>query len=261
MEARNMKRYRLGLVSAALCAMTIAGKGVFAADEPAWVAPMKAVHAKGKGVKGSVSQIGDSITYTMAFLSFLSWNKPEGFESVTGYINCAQTRERKGGEHCNYSGWTSGDGLSKIKQVLDAEKPEIAVIMYGTNDVTKGVPLDTYHKNMAAIIDACTEAGCVPIVSTIPPYPGKDDKAKALNEELKKVAAEKKVPLVDYYAAVLERQPGEAWNGTLLGKGDVHPSGGESHVFTDDNLKKCGYALRNYVTLKAMKDVIEKAFK
>ncbi|MBI3828274.1 MAG: SGNH/GDSL hydrolase family protein [Planctomycetes bacterium] len=253
--------FRFALVAATLVLMCAGSVQVRAADEPAWVAPMKAVHAKGKGVKGSVSQIGDSITFTMAFMSFLAWNKPAGFEAVTGYINGAQTRERKGAEHCNYSGWTSGDGLSKIKQVLDAEKPEIAVIMYGTNDVTKGVPLDTYRKNMAAIIDACTEAGCVPIVSTIPPYPGKDDKAKALNEELKKLVGEKKVPLVDFYAAVVERQPGEAWNGTLLGKGDVHPTGGESQVFTEDNLKKCGYALRNYVTLVALKDVIEKAFK
>jgi len=65
---------------------------------------------------------------------------------------------------------------------------------------------------------------------------------------------------VDFYAEILARQPGTAWNGTLLGNGDVHPTGGKNLDFSEDNLKKCGYALRNYATLKAMKEVIEKCF-
>lgn len=247
-----------------ICGLVLMAAGCIgrahAEAEPEWVAAMKAVHAKGTAQKGSVSQIGDSITYTKAFLAFLAWNKPEGFAAVNGRVNGKLLNDRKGPEHSNYSGWTAGEGLSKIKGVLANEKPEIAVIMYGTNEVTKGVGVEQWQKNMGAIIDACLEAGCVPILSTIPPYPGKDDKAQALNAAAKKLATEKKIPLVDYYAAILERQPGTAWDGTLLGKGDVHPTGGENHVFTEDNLKKCGYALRNYVTLKAMNEVIEKCF-
>jgi len=166
---------------------------------------------------------------------------------------CARARARS-----NYSGWTAGDGLSKVKAVIAAEKPEMAVIMYGTNEVTKGVSPDEWLKNMTQIVDACLEAGCVPILSTIPPYPGRDAQAQAINAKAKQLAQEKKIPLVDYYAAILEKQPGTAWDGTLLQKGDVHPSGGENFNFTDENLKKCGYALRNFVTLKVMKDVIEK---
>lgn len=244
-----------GLVLAAVCAGSARAEG-----ETEWVAAMKAVHAKGTAQKGSVSQIGDSITYTKAFLSILAWNKPQAFPAVNGRVNGGFCNERKGPEHSNYSGWTAGDGLGKIKGVLANEKPEIAIIMYGTNEITKGVALEQWQKNMTAIIDACMVAGCVPIVSTIPPYPGKDDKAQALNAALMKLAAEKKIPLIDFYTAILERQPGTAWDGTLLGKGDVHPTGGENHVFTEENLKKCGYALRNYVTLKAMNDVIEKCF-
>ena len=37
------------------------------ADEPAWVAPMKDVHAKFKGTPGTLATFGDSITVTMAF--------------------------------------------------------------------------------------------------------------------------------------------------------------------------------------------------
>jgi lysophospholipase L1-like esterase len=130
--------------------------------------------------------------------------------------------------------------------------------MYGTNDVTKGVAVDVYEKNMTAIVDACMEAGCIPIVSTIPPYMNKEAQVKALNDTVKKIAAAKKIPLVDFHAAILERQPGTDWNGTLLGKGDVHPSGGDNFKFDEANLKTCGYALRNFVTLKVMQQVVEK---
>jgi lysophospholipase L1-like esterase len=230
------------------------------AGDADWVAAMKEVHAKNKAEKGSVSQIGDSITYTKAFLAGLAWEKPADFKAVTDRVNGKLLNDRKGPEHCNYSGWTAGDGLGKIKNVLASQKPEIAVIMYGTNDANKGVSAADYEKNMTAIVDACLEAGCVPIMSTIPPIMNKDAKVKELNDVVTKIAAAKKVTLVDFHAEILARQPGTAWNGTLLGNNDVHPTGGKNLDFSEDNLKKCGYALRNYLTLKAMKEVIEKCF-
>ena len=232
--------------------------GALSADE--WIEAMKVVHAKKTSIKGSVSQVGDSITYSMAFLSGVgSALKSPEWKTLTDRVDAEALKSRKGAEHNNYSGWTAADGRSRIQATLAREKPEMAVIMYGTNDLTKGVPLPEYEKNMTAIVDSCIEAGCVPILSTIPPYPGREQQAVAFNDVVKKIAAAKKIPLVDFHAAILERQPTE-WNGTLLGKGDVHPTGGDNFNFTDENLKKCGYALRNYVTLKAMQQVIEKCF-
>lgn len=226
----------------------------------AWIQAMKAAHAKKTSTKGSVCQVGDSITYSMAFLAGAgaALKAPE-WKSVTDRVDAETLRTRKGAEHNNASGWTAADGRGRIQATLARERPEMAVIMYGTNDVTKGVPLAEYEKDMTAIVDACLGAGCVPIISTIPPYPGKEKEAVAVNDIVKKIAAAKEIPLVDFHAAILERQPA-AWNGTLLGKDDVHPTGGDNFNFSDDNLKKCGYALRNYVTLKVMRQVIEKCF-
>ena len=241
--------------------MIAASVAASAADED-WAAAMKAVHVKGGALRGSVSQIGDSITYTKAFLAGMAWGEPKGDEwkAVNARINGKLLNDRKGAEHCNYSGWTSGDGAGKIKGVIAAEKPEIAVIMYGTNDANKGTSPAAYEQNMNAIVDACLQAGCIPIMSTIPPILNKDAKVGELNAIVKKIAAGKKVPWVDFHAEILARQPGTGWDGTLLGKGDVHPSGGNNFDFTEGNLKVCGYALRNYITIKAMKDVIEKCF-
>lgn len=229
-----------------------------------WVEPMKAVHAKGTSQKGSVSQIGDSITYTKAFLAGLAWNPPQGGEwkPLLDRVDRKLLNERKGPEHCNFSGWTAADGLAKVKNVLAAEKPESAVILYGTNDAGKGVKAADYEKNMTAIIDACLEVGCIPLLSTIPPILNKEARAKEMNDVVQKLAADRKVPLVDFHAEILARQPGTAWNGTLLGNNDVHPSatGGKLLDFSEANLKVCGYALRNYVTCKALKEIIEKCF-
>jgi len=142
--------------------------------------------------------------------------------------------------------------------VLAAEKPEMAVVMYGTNDVGKNVALAEYEKNLGAIIDACLGAGCIPLLSTIPPIMNKDAKVGEFNAIIKKIAAGRQIPLMDFHAEILARQPGTGWNGTLLGKDDVHPSGGKNFDFSEENLKVCGYALRNYITCRLMKTVIEK---
>ena len=231
-----------------------------AAEEP-WVAAMKAVHAKGTAQPGSVSQIGDSITYSKAFLAGLAWGEAKGPEwEVLKRLTVKDFNERKGAEHANYSGWTAADGLAKVPTVLAAEKPAIAVIMYGTNDLRKQVTLADYEKNMKAIIDLCLKAGCIPIMSTIPPQLGQDALVQSFNAAIKKIAAEAKIPLVDFHAEILSRQPGTAWNGTLLGKDDVHPSGGANFDFSESNLKACGYALRNYLTCRALKQVLEKCY-
>lgn len=231
-----------------------------AVEEP-WIAAMKAVHATGKAQPGSVSQIGDSITYSKAFLAGLAWGEAKGPEwEALKRLTVKDFNERKGAEHGNYSGWTAADGLAKLPAVLATEKPVIAVIMYGTNDVRKQVTPADYGKNLTAIIDLCLKAGCIPIISTIPPQLGQDAQVQAYNALIRKLATETRIPLVDFHGEIISRQPGTAWNGTLLGKDDVHPSGGANFDFSEGNLKVCGYALRNYLTCRALKQVIERCF-
>lgn len=230
------------------------------AEEP-WVAAMKAVHAKGLARAGSVAQIGDSITYSKAFLAGLAWGEAKGPEwEPLKRLDLKALNERKGAEHGNFSGWTAADGLARLPAVLAAQKPAIAVIMYGTNDVRKQVAPADYAKHLRAIVAACLAAGCIPIVSTIPPQVGQDAPVAAINALVRTIAAEAQVPLVDFHAGILARQPGTAWNGTLLGKDDVHPSGGANFDFSEANLAVCGYALRNWLTCRALKQVVERCF-
>ena len=61
------------------------------------------------------------------------------------------------------------------------------------------------------------------------------------------MALKYRVPLVDYHAAILERRPGRSWDGTLISKDGVHPTAGKTHVYSEENLRVSGYALRNWV--------------
>ena len=232
----------------------------------AWIAAMQDVHDSGisKGaVSGQVTQIGDSITYSMAFLSGMKYGKPSGsaWQVLRDHIDGDLIHSRKGTAHANYSGWKSADAAAAISSVLAAHDSEIAILMLGTNDVLNDISINSYETNMRAIIDICLDAGCIPIISTIPPSNAKPlSTIQSFNVIIKEIADEYKLPLIDYYAAILERQAGSAWDGTLISGDGIHPtnpSGSDLWDFSDSNLKINGYALRNYLTCQKMLEVIE----
>ncbi|MHC4250167.1 MAG: SGNH/GDSL hydrolase family protein, partial [Planctomycetota bacterium] len=131
---------------------------------------------------------------------------------------------------------------------------EVALIMIGTNDVRGNKVPSGYEKGLDTLIAKLLAASCVPIISTIPPMRNKDAGVKEANEIIRKLAAKHKLPLVDYHEEIMKRRPTD-WDGTLISKDGVHPSGGKTQVFTEENLKTSGYALRNYVTFMKFREV------
>ena len=88
---------------------------------------------------------------------------------------------------------------------------------------------------------------------------GQPDLAKAYNVGLRELARAKQVPLIDYEAEILRRRPDD-WNGTLLGKNDVHPTAGKGEVNsasepTEENLKNSGYLLRGWLSVRKIAEV------
>src|SRR2546422_11219454 len=78
-------------------------------DDPSWVAPMKKVHAKFTGEKGTFAHFGDSITITMAFWSSLQGGgknmNPEAeaaFKQVKGTMKADCWSKWKGPEFGNH---------------------------------------------------------------------------------------------------------------------------------------------------------------
>jgi hypothetical protein len=82
----------------------------------------------------------------------------------------------------------------------------------------------------------------------MPPHPGREALARSYNLELRSLARSRKLPLIDYEREILGRRP-DNWDGTLLGKGDVHPTADRAGVRptsapTAQNLRESGYLLR-----------------
>src|SRR6202035_4124467 len=108
--------------------------------------------------------------------------------------------------------------------------------------------------------------------TTIPPRHGMEKKAEAFAQAARLVARETGVPLIDFHAEILKRRPDD-WDGalekfsaykdydvpTLLSRDGVHPSLPRKFQddYSDEGLRCCGYALRNYLTLLQYAEVID----
>jgi lysophospholipase L1-like esterase len=249
-----------------------------AADEPAWVKPMKETHAKFTGKPGTLALFGDSITVSKAFWAPLGYNPkdlpPEiakSLEVVKKHMLAECWDKWRGAGYGNDGGQTAKWAEDNIDAWLKKLNPECAVVMFGTNDITRSDE-KSYDKQMRTVVEKCLKNGTVVILTTIPPRAGAEDKAKALAEAARTIAADFKLPLIDYHAEILKLRPDD-WNGSMLKfkelakdvyqvptlvSGDgVHPSYPSKHAdYSADALKSNGYQLRSVLTLHAYADVI-----
>jgi lysophospholipase L1-like esterase len=142
-----------------------------------------------------------------------------------------------------------------LDELLAMKKPEVALIMLGTNDISgKRVP-QNYETGLTEIVRKCLDAHCVPILSTIPPRRDHDEAVAEANEIIKKIALSEQIPLVDYHAEIIRRQPDGAWLGTLISDDGVHPTGEKTNVYDEENLQIDGYALRNWLSFLKLREV------
>ena len=237
----------------------------FTSDAPApgWVEEMKKVHGNFKGKHGTIAEYGDSITLTMAFFTPLQYEiknaSPEMLQAqelLKKYLVADCWRNWKGAAFGNEGGTTSQWGLQGIGGWLAKQNPEIALVMWGTNDSKHGPAGTAYKQTMSQIIDKVLANGTIPVLFTIPPRGDQAGNAKvtelmeAYVKAAREIASEKNIPLIDFYKEIMDRQP-ENFNKTLLGD-SLHPSYPEGHQnnFSEESLKLSGYTLRNYLTLK-----------
>lgn len=235
------------------------------AQEPVWVEAMKKVHADFKGSPGYIAQFGDSITYSMAFWKPMSWSDPDAYLKDDGLPKRPDKRwrevikgagdEGKGPKAGNYSGWRVGNLLEVVPKVLAEKKPEAAIIMIGTNDISGGKVPANYEADLDKLVTLCLDAKCIPILNTIPPKRGQLDTVESANKIIKTIAEKRKVPLVDYGGEILRLAPDGKWDGTLISGDGIHPSGGATQDYSEENLKKSGYALRNWLNFQMYRQV------
>lgn len=256
-----------------------------APEKPEWAEPMRKVHVKFTGKPGSLALFGDSITVSMAFWAPLGYD-PKGLtaegraalERVKAYTSMDTFPGGRGAEFGSEGGMTIRWADENIDAWLKKLNPEVAVVMFGTNDLN-GVPPEEYEQKTRRVAQKCLDNGTIVILTTIPPRSGKLAESKQLAEAVRRVATALKVPVIDYSADVLRRRPND-WDGTgekfkqtaaanvydvptLISGDGVHPSAPQKYSgdFSDEVLNSSGYNLRSYLTLLAYDQVIRTVLK
>jgi lysophospholipase L1-like esterase len=248
-----------------------------------WVEPMKKVHARFTGTPGTLGLFGDSITVSLAYWAPLR-GEPKGMSEemaaahkrVKAYLRAECWDKWRGAKFGNEGGMTIRWAHENVDKWLKDHNPEAAVIMFGTNDLG-ALEEKEYEDKISEVVDRCLKNGTVVILTTAPPRSGLVEKSKQFAETVRRVAKDKKVPLIDYHAEILKRRPDD-WDGalpkfkdvkgseyevpTLIARDGVHPSFPKSHQdYSKESLGCNGYALRSYLTLLAYDDVIQKSLK
>ncbi|MFO8012407.1 MAG: SGNH/GDSL hydrolase family protein [Phycisphaerae bacterium] len=284
-----MGRLRSGVVAAVVTLAAVAGAAWAAEAPPAaapgddWVEPMRKVHARFKGEAGTFAHFGDSITISMAFWASLHWDHKKmdpatqaAFDLVKRYMKEDCWRKWKGPQFGNQGSMTIRWAHKNVDTWLKDLKPECALIMFGTNDLN-GLEVEEYEAKTREVVQKCLDAGTVVILSTIPPKHGRDETCERFVEAVRRIARDMKVPLCDYYKAILTRRPDD-WDGaaetfksvpggtyevpTLISRDGTHPSNPKEWQgdYSAEGLRRNGFVLRNWVVLHSYARVVRKVF-
>lgn len=109
------------------------------------------------------------------------------------------------------------EGLLRFSGELWRYRPEVVLIMEGTNDLITRSP-DRIVAALEGMVRDAAERGVVPVVATIPPaQPSRRDPAAiaALNSLIRDLARRRQVVSVDVYAAM---------NLSMIGQDGLHPT-------------------------------------
>jgi lysophospholipase L1-like esterase len=250
-------------------------------DSPLWVEPMKQVHARFTGVKGTFAHFGDSITVTMAFWAPLAGHPKNLNPSMTraqqlvkDYMKPECWSQWKGPEFGNNGSMTIRWARDNVDRWLEKLNPEVVLILFGSNDVGQ-MDVTEYKTKMREVVTRCLTNGTIVVLCTPPPRRGFVEKSREFAEAAREIAQEQNAPLIDYFGEILKRRP-EDWDGglpqfkanpgdeyqvpTLIARDGVHPSNPRLYAndYTEEALRRSGYGLRNYLTLMAYAEVVEK---
>ncbi len=242
-----------------------------------YAAPMKKAAARFNGQEGVVIHVGGSMTIANPYTTWARNGKGRTAEdqAILKWMHAGTNDKTDGWWLCrteleHYRAYTSESGLKSamlfdggkrglptLEKMLDEYKPRMVTIECGIYDVEDGVPLDEYRKNMARALDLILERGAIPILNTIPPFKAQLENTRRFNEALRALAKERGAPVIDLEREIFSRRPDD-WFGTLVDR--IHLTAGKAGVNaasepTEENLRRSGYLLRGWLTVRKIAEV------
>jgi lysophospholipase L1-like esterase len=175
-----------------LCAGVFAGEALITKDRPVKIMPVGDSITEGKYTQGGyrqpLLQLLKSGGYEVTFVG-----KEDNGEAAN------ETGFSKGMTNANHEGYGSarivmllnggtveGHTALPIKTTMENNKPDVVLVMLGTNDVMGGVPAKTMQETMEKLLDGIFAANkdAAVVLASIPPItrPGLEAKNKAVDE-------------------------------------------------------------------------------
>lgn len=125
------------------------------------------------------------------------------------------------------SGHTTVNALARIESDVLDRKPQLVVVKFGMNDVTR-VKIDDFERNMNSIVEQCQAAGAAVVLCTpnsvIENGARPNAKLKEFSSRVRKVAVAHKLLLVDLFSAWQEIRKEDALAWRLLMSDAIHPN-------------------------------------
>jgi GDSL-like Lipase/Acylhydrolase family len=265
-----------------LCVLTLT---LLAEESPlkeAWdyVPTARSVADKFQGQTGVVIHVGDAVTINPNYGQWARFGKGHTDEDR------AMFTAFHAGENNEYDGWwlarkvhydhhgsfTASDGLRvsqllhggrglypTLAKMLKQHQPQIVVLRIGMHDITANVKYDSYRADLEQALDMIASQGSIGILSTLPPHAGNLELGAAYNRGIREIAAERKLPLIDFEKELLARRETD-WSGTLMNRNDLLPTVIQGTATpasepTAENLRNSGYLLLGWLTVKKLTEV------
>ena len=215
------------------------------------------------------SKVGDSITASDLFLDPIGHGSfylgdYEHLGSVIRYFSQTPARDHYSFANTSLAargGWRAADVLNPARSTpgiclqnesplvceYRVNKPAIALIMLGTNDVA-ATDTASYSASMNRIVLISIDMGVIPVLSTIPDQPGTPNanRIREFNLVIARIASSQGIPLWDYWRA-MQRLPNSG-----MSSDNIHPSynyiSPRTAHFTEEDLRY-GYNMRNLTAL------------
>lgn len=158
--------------------------------------------------------LGDSLTQWFDAATPVNANAPLSAASHSQRVslgNLGSIISKQRGLYVNNAG-VGGNNTAQMLARFDTDvtpyAPKVVHLLGGTNDQSYSWPTSTTLDNIATIIDKIRAIGATPILGTIPPRNNKITDSAILAMALRRFALTEGVPLVDYYAVLVDPATG-----------------------------------------------------
>jgi len=181
-----------------------------------------------RGDPASVAALGDSLTarYRLAY----------SYPDLLGRWRQIPVR------NFGVSGDTTAQMLDRLEDVLDSgPTPQVVVILGGTNDIARGMPVDDALRNLQTIAERVRASGRRPVLVCPPPTGAfRLDRAEALRAGLRDYAHAQGIIFVDPWPA-MEDPARRGWARPELALDVLHPNEQGQYVLAEQIARALGW--------------------